>query len=121
METKILLLVFSLGITLKLVYIIMFIRKSYKFRCLKIRKELKAGKRNWYLVSIQKGLVFSILPLKSTDSLEFGKLDEKKVPLDTLKLFSLLYYEERIFNKSFVNDILSKTEIAIQKYEPATE
>jgi hypothetical protein len=81
---------------------------------------LKAGKRNWYLVSIQKGLVFSILPLKSTDSLEFGKLDEKKAPLDAPKLFSLLYYEERISNKSFVNDILSKTEIIIQKYEPAT-
>lgn len=120
MEKIILLLVFLLGMTLTLIRIIKFIRKSYEFRCLKIRKELKAGKRNWYLVSIYNKLVFSILPLKNPNSLEFGKLDKEKALLDTSNLFSLLYYDERISNKSFVNDILSKKEMVIQKYEPTT-
>lgn len=118
---RILLLVFLLGITSALVYAIKFIRKNYEFQCLKIRHELKTGKRNWYLVSSYNKLVFSILPLKNPDSLEFGKLDEEKALLDTLNLFSLLYYEERISNKSFINDILPETEMVIQKYEPATE
>lgn len=120
METIIIFLIFPLGIILTLVGIIIFIRKSYEFRCLKIRKELKAVKRNWYLVSIYNKLVFSILPLKNPNSLEFGKLDKEKALLDTSNLFSLLYYDERISNKSFVNDILPKKEMVIQKYESAT-
>lgn len=121
MEKIILLLVFLLGMTLILIRIIKFIRKSYEFQCLKIRYELKTGRRKWYLVSICNKLVFSILPLKNPDSLEFGKLDKEKALLDTSNLFSLLYYDERISNKNFVNDLLSKTEMVIQKYEPTTE
>lgn len=122
METMFLFCAFFLGIFLTLAGVILSIRKSYNFYCLKIRKELESGKRKWYLVSIFNRLVFSILPLKDPNSIEFGELDEEKSLIDTATLFALLNDpKERISNKHFVNDIMLKTEMSIQKIEPATK
>jgi len=109
-----------IGVTLMLIGITVSIRKSYSFRCLKIRNELKDGKRKWYLTSIQNGLVFAILPLRDPKSLEFGKLDDKMVLLDLKNLTDLIRdQKEKITNICFVEDILLRTEMRIKKYEPA--
>lgn len=124
METTFILaifVVFFLSFGLFLINTIVLIKKSYNFFCYKIRKDLKAGKRSWYLASILNGLAYSVLPLKSPDSEEFGKLD-KSVLLTAEQLYALLKYEkERISNFQFVEKILLQTEITIQKYEPATK
>ena len=113
--------IFFLGIALTLVNTMVFIKKSYNFFCYKIRRDLKAGKRSWYLASILNGLAYSILPLKSPGSEEFGKLD-KSVLLTAEQLYGLLAHEkERISNSKFVEEILQQTEMSIQKYEPATK
>lgn len=113
--------IFFLGIALTLVNTMVFIKKSYNFFCYKIRRDLKAGKRSWYLASILNGLAFSILPLKKPDSEEFGKLD-KSVLLTSEEVLSLLKNDkERISNSKFVEEILQQTEMSIQKYEPATK
>ena len=109
-----------IGVTLMLIGVTVSIRKSYSFRCLKIRKELKNGKRKWYLTSIQNGLVFAVLPLRNPKSLEFGKLDDRMVLLDLKNLTDLIRYQrKRISNICFVEDILLRTEMKIEKYEPA--
>lgn len=121
MEAKFLLFIFFLVITLALINTMVLIKKSYNFFCYKIRKDLKTGKRSWYLTSAQNGLVYSILPLKSPKSEEFTKLDES-VLLTKEQLLSLLTYQkERISNSKFVEEILQQTEMSIQKYEPATK
>lgn len=119
METKLLIVLFAM-VVLTLLVMVIFIRKSHYFRCRRIYKQLKTGKRKWYLVSVQNGLVYAILPLKSTVSLEFGKLDEEMVLLDLETLTNLIKNQkEKISNTCFVEEILSHTEVKIQKYEPA--
>ncbi len=119
--TLVIFVVFFFSFGLFLINTIVLIKKSYNFLCYKIRKDLKAGKRSWYLASVQNGLVFSILPLKKHNSEEFGKLD-KCVLLTTEQLYELLAYDkERISNSKFVEEILLQTEMSIQKYEPATK
>ena len=114
---------FFLTIILVLINTIVLIRKSYEYRCIKIRKDLKKGKRAWYIASVENGLVYAILPLKNSESSEFGKFD-KSVPLRQDVLVHLLKNEkDKISNYCFVERILQNidSEISIEKYEPATK
>ncbi len=124
MESVILIGLIFVGITSLVAKIIIFIKKTYEYRCHIIKKDLDKGKRKWYFVTIERGLIHAILPLKYSDSKEFGEFDVcYLMSIEDVKDL-LNRKKDKISNSLFVEDILfqdEKTEISCEKYEPATK